>query len=95
MPTEIYMEALLVDEEAADQIWEVWDKGEIDDQEAWLAWWVIAFRPLCPPEADVELIGSRGAARDPFLPFAELVFNVRHENRNPHRYSNPPRGLRR
>jgi len=25
------MEALLVDEELADQVWEAWDKGEIDD----------------------------------------------------------------
>jgi len=37
MLTEIYIEALLVDEEAADQVWEAWDKGEIDDQVAWLA----------------------------------------------------------
>ncbi len=41
MLTEIYIEALLVDEELADQVWEAWDKGEIDDQVAWLAWWLI------------------------------------------------------
>ena len=29
MLTEIYMEALLVDEELADQIWEAWDKGTL------------------------------------------------------------------
>ncbi len=29
MLTEIYIEALLVDEEAADQVWVAWDKGEI------------------------------------------------------------------
>ncbi len=39
--TEIYIEALLVDEELADQVWEAWDKGEIDDQVAWLVWWLI------------------------------------------------------
>jgi len=39
--TEIYVEALLVDEELADQVWEAWDKGEIDDQEAWLAWLLV------------------------------------------------------
>ncbi len=39
MLTEIYIEALLVDEELADQ---VWDAGEIEDQLAWLAWWLIA-----------------------------------------------------
>ncbi len=42
MLTEIYIEALLVDEERADQVWEVWDAGETDDQVAWLAWWLIA-----------------------------------------------------
>ncbi len=39
MLTEIYIEALLVDEELADQ---AWDAGETDDQVAWLAWWLIA-----------------------------------------------------
>jgi len=36
MLTEIYIEALLVDEDLADQVWEAWDKGEIDDRVAWL-----------------------------------------------------------
>ncbi len=31
MLTGIYIEALLVDEELADQVWEAWDVGEIDD----------------------------------------------------------------
>ncbi len=31
MLTEIYIEALLVDEELADQVWEAWDKWEISD----------------------------------------------------------------
>ena len=34
MLTEIYVEALLVNEELADQVWEAWDKGEIDDHSA-------------------------------------------------------------
>ncbi len=38
MLTEIYIEALLVDEELADQVWEAWEVGEIDDLVAWLAW---------------------------------------------------------
>ncbi len=37
MPTEIYIEALLVDEKLADKVWEAWDKGEIDDLMAWAA----------------------------------------------------------
>ena len=43
MLAEIYIDALLIDEELADQVWEAWDKGEIDDQVAWLAWWLITF----------------------------------------------------
>ena len=46
MLTEIYIEALLVDEELADQVWkawEAWDKGEIDDFTAYFAWMLISF----------------------------------------------------
>ncbi len=46
MLTEIYIETLLVDEKLADQVWEAWDKGEIDDQVAWFAWWLMSERPL-------------------------------------------------
>ncbi len=38
MLTEIYIEALLVDEELADQVWEAWDQGEIGDAIAAWAW---------------------------------------------------------
>ncbi len=31
MRTENYIDTLLVDEELADQVWEAWDVGEIDD----------------------------------------------------------------
>ena len=41
MLTAIYIEALLADEELADQVWEAWDKREIDDQTAWLVWSLI------------------------------------------------------
>ena len=40
----LYVEALLVDEGLADQVWEAWDKGEIDDQVALLAWWLLAIK---------------------------------------------------
>ena len=43
MLVRIYSEALLVDEELANQVWEAWDKGEIDDEAAWLKWWLIRF----------------------------------------------------
>jgi len=35
---EIYIEALLVDEELADQVWKAWEAGESDDGTAYLAW---------------------------------------------------------
>ena len=46
MLTEIYIEALLVDKELADQVWEAWDVGVIDDYMAAWVWWSIA---LCFP----------------------------------------------
>jgi hypothetical protein len=42
MLTEIYIEALWIDEELADQVWEVWYKGEIDDQVACIAWLLVS-----------------------------------------------------
>ncbi len=48
MLTEIYVETLLVDEQLADQVWEAWDVGEIDDQIAYIAWVLIVERPLYP-----------------------------------------------
>ena len=47
MLTETYIEALLVDEDMADQVWEAWDRGEIDDQIAWIAWRWIADSTSC------------------------------------------------
>ena len=37
MLTEIYIEALLVDEQLADQVWEAWTVGEVNDQPTALA----------------------------------------------------------
>jgi len=42
MLTEIYIEALLVDEELADQVWEAWDTEMIDDPVVYTAWMIIA-----------------------------------------------------
>ena len=41
MLTNIYIEALLVDEDLADQVWELWDQGAIDDQLVLIAWMLI------------------------------------------------------
>ncbi len=43
MLTKIYIEALLVGEELADQVWQAWDAGEIDEATAFVAWWLIYF----------------------------------------------------
>ncbi len=45
MLTAIYIKALLVDEELADQVWEAWDAGQTDDETACIAWMLIAM--LC------------------------------------------------
>ncbi len=42
MLTELYIEALLVDEVQADLVWEAWDGGEIDNELAALAWLLLA-----------------------------------------------------
>ncbi len=46
MLTEIYIEALLVNEELADQVWEAWDKGEIDYFTTYFAWMLISVKNL-------------------------------------------------
>ena len=38
MLTELYSEALLVDEELADHVWEAWNAGLIPDEVATWAW---------------------------------------------------------
>ena len=44
MLTEIYIEALLVHEELADQVWEAWDAQTLNDETACIAWLLIAGR---------------------------------------------------
>jgi len=38
MLTEAYIEALLADPEAADQVWTLWHEGKADNETARLAW---------------------------------------------------------
>ncbi len=71
MLTEAYIEALLVDEELADQVWEAWDADETDDGAACIAWMVITGGRFTPnsghwdgrvlrdrwrPKADVKVV---------------------------------------
>ena len=44
MLTQIYIEALLVDEDLADMVWDAWDAGIITDEAAALAWCILAIR---------------------------------------------------
>ena len=46
-PTEIYIEAILVDEELADLVWEAWDAETVNDRAACLAWLHVAGL-ICP-----------------------------------------------
>ncbi len=46
MLTEIYIKALLADEELADQVREAWDKGEIGDPVAYFAWLLVSVSSL-------------------------------------------------
>ena len=41
MLTEVYIEALLVDEDLADQVWELWNVGVIGDELAGTTWLLI------------------------------------------------------
>jgi hypothetical protein len=46
MLTEIYIEALLADPDAADEVYEAWDAGEISTYWAVWMWWSIV--RACP-----------------------------------------------
>ena len=46
MLTEIYIEALLVDEELADQVWQLWDADDLNDAAACIAWMLIVRQTL-------------------------------------------------
>ena len=41
MLVDLYIDALLVDEDLADQVWELWDVGLIPDDLAALAWLLV------------------------------------------------------
>ncbi len=47
MLTEIYIEALLIDEDLADQVWEVWDAEKLTDGAACIALLLIAGLVSC------------------------------------------------
>jgi hypothetical protein len=42
MLIEMYIEALLVDEDLADQVWELWVRGFLNDVSAFSAWYIVS-----------------------------------------------------
>ena len=40
----VYIEALLVDEDLADQVWEAWNGGDLSDVVACIAWLLMVFK---------------------------------------------------
>ncbi len=59
MLTEIYIEALLVDEELADRVWKAWDAGKADDETACIAWMLIAGIYSANDQHEDTFTGSR------------------------------------
>ena len=59
MLTEIYIEALLVDEEVADQVWELWNIGMIPDDLAAWASCILAFGRLSTETPNQTNLGAR------------------------------------
>ena len=58
MLTQAYIEALLIDENLADQVWEALDNGEIDDMRAYRAWLIIADFDRALTEQALGVLGS-------------------------------------
>ena len=45
MLTRLYVKALLVDEQTADVVWELWNAAAITDELAAWGWWYIVVNP--------------------------------------------------
>ncbi len=53
MLTRLYIEALLVDEEAADAVWEAWNAVELSDCVASWGWWSILATEILESKTDL------------------------------------------
>jgi hypothetical protein len=42
MLAELYVDALIADEKAADEVWHLWDAGVITDEMAAWGWWMLS-----------------------------------------------------
>lgn len=50
MFTRLYVDALLVNPELADQVWDAWDTGIITDEKAALAWCILSAENQIGPD---------------------------------------------
>ena len=50
MDVQLYVEALLIDPNLADQIWESWNFGVISDDTATWAWWLCIVGSILPDD---------------------------------------------
>ena len=67
MFTELYVEALLADQELADQVWGLWDAGLIPDELAAIAWGLVALENISADPTSVEC-PARKTVITPLLP---------------------------
>ena len=58
MLTELYIEALLVDESLTKGVWSLWDAGFIADDLAAIAWWLIWVQAIALFYRSPEVLGS-------------------------------------
>lgn len=47
MPVDLYVAALIADEQLTDEVWEAWDAGLINNQEAAICWWLLLEYRAC------------------------------------------------
>lgn len=55
----LYVETLLADEKVADQVWELWNAGDITDDVAALAWFCVQGKPKSTGQGGSSLLGAR------------------------------------
>ena len=76
MLTRLYVDTLLVDEDLADMVWEVWDAGLIPDESAAWAWCMVA--------APAPIKYSRNFAAHSSTPSEKLIPSNEDTSISPH-----------
>ena len=76
MFSRLYIEALLVDPNAADAVWEAWNVGELSDLVAAAAWWAVTESGIPFADSRLILISFHGPTRLRFS--ADVAGMTRH-----------------